>query len=94
MYLNQKERKERLDNLNNFPKDLENSFMFCKSCDGTGLGGLTKLNSIGTISWDGITYCDHCKGWGKIEWIEFIKKGFIVDNFYIGKKKQNNGRNI
>lgn len=44
---------------------LENKgVVICLECEGTGLGGLTKLNGPGGYSWDPLQYCDKCHGVG------------------------------
>jgi DnaJ-class molecular chaperone len=91
MYLSSFQRRERLDNLNKRIKGMEDSYMTCKICSGTGLQ-VFYHDEIRT--WDGMSYCDTCEGWGTIEWTEFVKKGLKMENFYIGKKKQNNARDI
>ena len=35
----------------------------CDSCEGTGLGGIVKLQ-MGGYSWDPVQYCDECHGVG------------------------------
>jgi len=95
MFLNRDERKLRLDELNSRIKGLEESYMTCKRCDGTGLVTESHIEENEKIikTWDGITYCDTCEGWGTVDWINFVKKGMDIKKFYIGKKKQND-RNI
>ena len=47
----------------------------CKACNGTGLANFSKL-SFGGCYWDGVSYCDICKGSGiSREMIEFEKDG-------------------
>ncbi len=46
------------------PKQLEEKGLTkCDNCDGTGLGGLTKLK-VGGYSWDPTQYCNKCYGVG------------------------------
>lgn len=42
----------------------EKGIVICESCEGTGLGGLTKLNGPGGYAWDPLQYCDKCHGVG------------------------------
>lgn len=50
--------------LNTDPESLEEKGLEkCNKCDGTGLGGITKLHR-GGYSWDPTQYCDECRGVG------------------------------
>lgn len=49
----------------NYVRSVENTFLKCKVCDGTGLSGVTKYNH--TCSWDGL-FCPVCEGTGYIDW--------------------------
>jgi len=83
MYLTHSERKERLDYKNNNYNTYGQ--MFCKRCNGNGLDNL-QMKDGKAISWDGISYCDECEGWGSVEWIDILIKGLNIDKFTYGKK--------
>jgi len=42
----------------------------CNDCGGTGLGNVTFMS--GDYTWDGITFCDKCKGIGFLSWKETV----------------------
>jgi len=83
-----KEEKERVDKVREIiisisSKDILDKIR-CRKCKTTGLGNVY-WGKDGLISWDGISYCDYCKGVGYHNPAEFDK------NFYICNRCKGEG---
>jgi len=69
MYLNSEEKKIA-NNVNSFIRNYANLVdrivNKCKTCNGTGLYGV-HFHEQGA-SWDGVSYCNSCKGTGYDDW--------------------------